>query len=119
MTLNTIRFFAILALALLVFATLSPIGLRPQSALPVDIERAAAYGVLGCLLGLAYPKHLLLTALGLCVLIFGLEMAQNFLPDRHSQEMDAAIKTVGGFVGLGLGWLISSFHLSRKSGKLP
>lgn len=61
MTRKIITMAAWLVLIVLVAATLSPIELRPHSGLPVDCERAAAYGVLGGLLGLAADRSRLLS----------------------------------------------------------
>ena len=39
------------------FVTLSPIGWRPVTPAPVNLERFAAYAVLGGVFCLGYPKH--------------------------------------------------------------
>lgn len=113
MTRKIITMAAWLVLIVLVVATLSPIELRPHSGLPVDFERAAAYGVLGGLLGLAYQRYFPMVALGLTGLILGMEMVQNLLPDRHGQPADAIVKVFGAFVGLGLGTVGSRLIPSR------
>ena len=103
-----------LALIVLVVTTLSPIGLRPHSGLPVDLERAVAYCVLGGLLGLAYSRHFPMVALGLISLIVGLEVVQTVLPDRHGQPADAVVKIFGAFVGLSVGTVGSRLVLGRE-----
>lgn len=108
---NTIRIAAWLVLAFLVFATLSPIGWRPQSALPVNFERAAAFFVAGGLFGLAYPRQIVWIAAVMAVAIIALEWAQFLQPGRHGRELDAVVKLVGAGIGLGLGWWLSRLIL--------
>ncbi|MCW5722504.1 MAG: VanZ family protein [Devosia sp.] len=98
-------FAAWLVLGFIAFATLSPIGWRPQSLLPVDLERAAAFALAGLLFGLAYPRHVLWAGLVLALGIVGLELLQTLRPDRHGRELDVLVKFGGAVLGLGLGWL--------------
>lgn len=107
MTRKTIRIAAWLVLAFIVFATLSPIGWRPQSALPVNLERGAAFLLAGGLFGLAYPRHILPAGLVLGAGVVGLELLQTLQPGRHGRELDALVKLAGAALGLGLGWLVS------------
>jgi len=104
------RLFAWLALAALAFVTLSPIGLRPHSPWPVDVERAGAFLVAGLLFALAYPRHIWLAAGLVLFTIFGLEALQHIRPDRHGQWHDALIKSAGATLGLAAGWLAKSRH---------
>lgn len=90
------------SLVLIVYATLSPIGLRPHLGNGVGVERFGAFAVAGLLFGLAYPKRLWLVlsiVLGTAVL---LEMLQYLTPDRHGRVVDALLKLAGGVVGAGL-----------------
>ena len=88
-----------LSLAFIVFATLSPIGLRPQVA-GVGLERFAAFAVTGLLFGLAYPRRLgLVVALVLCGACI-LEISQLITPDRHGRLPDLFIKMAGGSAGI-------------------
>ena len=74
---------------LLVFAiavfTLSPIELRPVTEAPANVERFAAFAVIGAAFCLGYPKH----RLGILMLLIGivglLEVAQNLVPGRHGR----------------------------------
>jgi uncharacterized membrane protein len=112
----TQRFFRIaawLALGVIIFATLSPIGLRPQTGLPVNLERWAAYLLAGGLFGLAYPRQILWAALLLAIGAIGLELAQMLRPGRHGRELDALFKMFGAWIGLGLGWLGARLFTTR------
>ncbi|KKC33989.1 hypothetical protein [Devosia psychrophila] len=113
MTKTTLRIFAWLAFLFIAFATLSPIGLRPHSVLPVDMERAAAFLAVGLLFALAYPRHLWLAAAVVLVSVVGLEWLQTLHPDRHGREGDALVKLAGAAIGLGCGWLLAQLAARR------
>lgn len=114
MTLKTVlRIVAWLMLAGLIFATLSPIGMRPNSPLPTGAERAFALMLVGFVFALAYPRRILLVAalvLGSTVL---LELLQLMSPSRHGRLIDVAVKLVGAGAGLTLGWLVVRFRARR------
>ena len=58
------KLFKILAwstLAFIIFATVSPIGLRPHDVLPVNVDRALAFALLSCLFVVAYPRYFLIS----------------------------------------------------------
>jgi hypothetical protein len=85
-------------LGLIVFVTLSPIGLRPESG-SAGLERFAAYNVLGVLFVAAYPRRftwVMVIILGVAV---SLELLQHLTPDRHGHIADAAQKVIGGLLG--------------------
>ena len=86
-------------LIFIIYATLGPLGTRPELT-AVFIERFGAYGVLGALFGLGYPRRLVLV----CLLIFGgaviLEFLQLFIPDRDARVIDAAEKLAGAAAGI-------------------
>lgn len=93
-----------LALAFIVYATLSPIGDRPVVA-GAQLEHFAAFALLGLAFGLAYPKRLFLVAAIILGSAFGLEALQLLTPDRHGRLIDALVKAAGGICGIGLGQL--------------
>jgi xanthine/uracil permease len=93
-----------LALAFIVYATLSPIDDRPVVAAP-HFEHFAAFAFVGFAFGLAYPKRLVLIAAVILISAFGLEAMQLLTPDRHGRLIDATIKAVGGLCGIGIGQL--------------
>jgi hypothetical protein len=90
-----------LALAFIVGATLSPIDIRPVVAGP-QLERFAAFALLGLAFGLAYPKRVLLVAAVVVASAFGLEALQLATPDRHGRLLDAFVKAAGGVCGIGI-----------------
>jgi len=106
-------------LAFIVYATLSPLSLRPEltrteSDLVVFIERFGAYALLGCLFSLTYPRRILFVGL----IVFGsavlLEFLQIFVPDRDARISDALVKLAGGFVGISLARAIRTFSGYRS-----
>jgi VanZ family protein len=95
-----------LALAFIVYATLSPIDARPVVTRP-HFEHFAAFAVMGLAFGLAYPNRLLLVAAIVLGSAFGLEALQLLTPDRHGRVLDAVVKASGGICGIGVGQLMS------------
>jgi VanZ family protein len=65
-----------------------------------SFEHLAAFGVLGALFCLAYPRHIALV----CLIVLGgavlLELVQLLTPDRHGRIQDAIEKMAGGAVGI-------------------
>lgn len=93
------RWTAWTLVAALVFVTLAPIELRPVIA-DATVERAAAYGLLGLLFALAYPRHRLL-ALVVVVAVAGLlELGQLLTESRHGRVPDFAVKAVAAGLGV-------------------
>ena len=92
----------LLVLAIAVF-TLVPIGLRPTtgaSALSVQLERLAAFAVVGACFGLGYPKHRFAIVLLVIGIVGILEVAQSFVPSRHAGLLDGLVKAAGALFGL-------------------
>jgi VanZ family protein len=104
-----------LALAFIVYATLSPINARPVLAGP-GLEHFAAFALLGLAFGLAYPHRLLLVVAVVVGAAVGLEALQLLTPDRHGRVLDAFVKAVGGICGISVGQLMS-FLLRVKIGR--
>jgi hypothetical protein len=88
------------------FVTLSPIGLRPNIADP-NLERFAAFAVLGLLLGMAYPGRRALFAVTIVVAAVLLEALQLFIPDRDAEYLEMLIKAAGGLAGMGFAAVLS------------
>ncbi|MBU1304354.1 MAG: VanZ family protein [Alphaproteobacteria bacterium] len=101
--------------AIIVGVTLSPIGLRPQTQLPVNIERAGAYLAAGIAFAIAYPRHIWWALAFIIVAAVGLEWLQQLRPDRHGREMDALTKIAGAMIGFGIGWLASHVLARRRA----
>lgn len=102
-----LRCVAWLLLVGLVVVTIGPIGWRPISPLPTQVERALALLVIGLAFGLAYPRHLLLVGLLLVGATALLELTQVFEPSRHGRWLDLGVKVVGGVVGLAIGAMLA------------
>lgn len=104
--LRWLRLVSWLLLAGLVFATLSPINLRPVSPLPTQLERAIALAIVGCAFALAYPRRIpIVIALVLGSTIV-LELMQLLAPSRHGRVIDVAVKLLGAGAGIVIGSLI-------------
>jgi VanZ family protein len=93
-----------LALAFIVYATLSPIAVRPVLAGP-QFEHFAAFALMGLAFGLAYPNRIFLVAAIVVGSAFALEALQLLTPDRHGRLLDALVKAAGGICGIGVGQL--------------
>jgi VanZ family protein len=92
-------------LALVAYATLVPLHLRPEltDTEPFSIvlfERVAAFAVLGLLFSFGYPRRYRF----ICMVVFGsailLEILQIFVPDRDARVLDAIEKVGGGVIGI-------------------
>ncbi len=95
--------------ALIVFATLSPLGLRPHLTEDPGFERFAAFAAAGLLLGLSYPRRFLQVVIFLIVFAAGLEALQHLTPDRHGHLSDMSVKTAGGLAGVFVAGLVLRF----------
>ena len=89
----------LLVLAVALF-TLAPIGLRPISGAPANLERFAAFAVIGACFSLGYPKHRLTILLVTIGIVGGLEAAQHWVPSRHGRLPDSLVKAAGALLGL-------------------
>jgi hypothetical protein len=89
-----------LALAFIIYATLSPIDARPVLVGP-QFERFAAFALLGLAFGFAYPRRLLLVVAIVVGSAVTLEALQLLTPDRHGRILDALVKAAGGLCGIG------------------
>ncbi len=91
-----------LALAFVVFATLSPVEERPVVA-GLQLEHFAAFALLGFAFAFGYRRRTLLIVALIIGSAFGLEALQLLTPDRHGRVLDAVVKAFGGFCGIGAG----------------
>jgi hypothetical protein len=95
-----------LALGLIVFVTLSPVGGRPSLASP-HLEHFAAFALLGLAFALAYPNRVLLVVTIVIGAAISLEALQLLTPDRHGRAVDAFAKALGGISGICVGQMLS------------
>jgi VanZ family protein len=99
------------ALAAIIFVTVSPIGLRPQDILPVNVDRALAFMAMAALFVLAYPRHWIWVGIALIIGAGGIELLQEFSSTRHAHVDDALVKAAGASVGIVLGWALNQFRI--------
>jgi hypothetical protein len=90
---------ALLGAAGVAFVTLCPIEWRPHLA-SANLERFAAYGVLGALISRASGRRGLAATVVAVGLAFGLEAGQRLAPGRHAEMADALVKALGGVLGV-------------------
>jgi VanZ family protein len=93
-----------LALAFVVFATLSPIEARPSVG-NAHLEHFVAFTLIGVAFALAYPNRILLVVIIVVGAALGLEALQLLTPDRHARAADALVKSLGGISGICAGQL--------------
>lgn len=103
-----------MALAFIVFVTLSPIDARPVLA-PPQVERFAAFALLGLAFILAYPARWPLVVALVLGSAVGLEALQLLTPDRHGRVLDALVKSTGGICGISAGQLMLFLLRTRTS----
>lgn len=103
---STARIAAWGCIALIVFATLSPIQARPHLA-SQGIEHFAAFALTAALFSIAYPRRIGLVLAIVLMAAIGLELAQLVLPDRHARLIDVLRKCIGGTAGAGLGYALT------------
>ncbi|MBB4238131.1 VanZ family protein [Rhizobium esperanzae] len=113
------RPLAWLLLTFILFVTVSPIGLRPETVTTVDTDRAGAYVLLGLAFALAYPKQWKLVAMLLIAGSVAIEYLQYFAPTRHPRLHDAGVKAVGAALGLLAGWVINRWRESKAPSTVP
>lgn len=94
------RWIAWPALAAVVVVTLSPIAWRPMTGAPAEIERFAAFAVLGAVFCAGYPKHRIVVLVLLVAFVGSLEALQLLVPSRHARIYDAIVKAAGAGTGV-------------------
>ncbi|WP_111542437.1 VanZ family protein [Mesorhizobium kowhaii] len=113
------RIAASALLAIIIFATLSPIQMRPHIA-EANVERALAYVLLGFVLALGFPNRLYQAAIFVVATAGVLELLQIIDPGRHAQFADALVKASAGVIGIVAGQLfVRTSGRMRESSKMP
>lgn len=105
------RTVALALLAIIVFATLSPIQMRPHIA-EATVERALAYVLLGFALAFGFPNRLYQAAIFVVAAAGILELLQIIDPGRHAHVADALVKACAGTVGI----LVGQFFVRSRRG---
>jgi VanZ family protein len=106
-----LRITAWAVLVFIAFATLSPLGLRPEMWSDPFYERFTGYAVLGLIFGIAYPRRLLVIASVVLAVAGILEVLQHLTPDRHGHLRDLVAKASGGLFGVAISELINRYLL--------
>lgn len=104
--------------AAIVTVTLGPVTLRPHTHFSPDLDRFAAYIVLGVFFALSYPRcRLLLLGVLLVASAGTLEWAQSLVPHRDPYLGDFLLKAGGAVIGLAVGRAIPFRHRGFVSGR--
>lgn len=93
-------------LAVVAFVTLAPIGFRPETGLSAQIERFAAFALIGLAFSAVYPRRLWLVAFIVLGAAMALEFMQFLGHSRHPGLHDVVAKLAGGTSGILAGWMI-------------
>ncbi|HEV7309713.1 VanZ family protein [Ensifer sp.] len=96
--------------AVIAYSTMSPLDLRPRIGHLVHLERFGAFGLMGLLFALAYPKRLGRVLLLVLATAIGFELLQMISADRHARVTDVAVKLFGGACGVFSGWIIARYR---------
>jgi hypothetical protein len=103
---SLLRVSAWLSLLAIFVVTVGPISWRLVSPLPLQIERFAAFLVVGILFGVGYPKRIVLIMAIVLVSAASFELAQHLVPARHGTLAGFVAKATGGGLGVVLGTLL-------------
>lgn len=96
------------ALTAILFVTLSPMSLRPHDLLPVNVDRALAFGILSTCFVLAYPRQWKWAIVAAAFAPGAMELLQLLSPTRHAHLEDVMFKTAGSLAGVPVGRLVSN-----------
>ena len=107
------RWIAWPLLAAVVFVTLSPVAWRPVTAAPAEIERFAAFAVLGAVYCAGYPKHRIVVLVLMVAIAGSLEALQQLVPTRHGRISDACFKAAGAGTGVFVAGLLQTWCPKR------
>ena len=94
------RIIGWLLIAGIVFATVSPIGMRPRLGFGPDFDRFIGFLAAGLFLGFGYRRRWLWIMGFIAIAAFGIETMQMLTPDRHARIWDALVKAAGGILGV-------------------
>ena len=108
---NTLRGMAWISLLAAAVMTLGPADLRPVTIAPPNLERLAAFVVVGMLFGAAYPRNVPILVVALVCAAGLLELGQHLVPNRHATTLAFMFKATGGGMGIFLGNLVATVTL--------
>ena len=101
-TMSLFRVAGLTCTLTLVVLSLLPGSERPQTGLPGQIEHVIAYCATAVFLGLGYStaRARVGVVLFLALLAAALELAQHWIPGRHSQLIDFVASSAGAGLGI-------------------
>ncbi|TIR65112.1 MAG: hypothetical protein E5X15_31435 [Mesorhizobium sp.] len=99
------RLTALVLLAAITFATLSPVQMRPHLG-EANMERALAYALFGLALAFGFRARLMHAMLFVCAAAGLLELLQAVDPGRHARLQDALVKAAAGLIGIALARIV-------------
>lgn len=102
---------SVLALAIV---TLGPLGLRPETGLPHQVERGLMYLLLGALIALALRPRWVMAALLIIAIAALLELLQFLVPGRDPRLLDFFSKATGGCGGVALAMVSEQLFTWRR-----
>jgi glycopeptide antibiotics resistance protein len=107
-----------LLLAAIAFVTLAPIGFRPTTGYSPTIERFLAFGAVGFLFALAYPRRLWLIVVVVLGAAVAFEALQLVSASRHGRAFDLAVKLAGGGFGIAAGVVVDRIRQRLRAGRV-
>jgi VanZ family protein len=105
---RSIRAAAWLLTLAIVILSLVPPDLRPTTDLPHNWEHFAIFMITGVAFGLGYGPMYVTLPIGLAIFSGAIEVAQIFIPGRHSRFSDFLVDTAGLWIGLCAAWAAST-----------
>ncbi len=109
-----LRAAAWLVLLAILAVTISPIQFRPVTGEPVNLERLAAFLVVGGLFALALSAPLAGSTHADCGLRRTFRALQRITPGRHGEFHDFLFKAAGAAIGVAVGHSLSRLRPFRQ-----
>lgn len=103
-----IRRAAWLSILIVLLVTLVPIGWRPATGLPPNIERFCVMAAVGALFAAGWPRRFWLIVLTLSLAAAIFEPLQFIAAGRHPSLRDVAYKSLGAAIGATFGYAVAS-----------
>ena len=97
---SLIRGVAWLILIVIVFLSLAPAELRPETSLPHIVEHAGIFAAAGIAFAAGYPRREWLLIAGSIFFCASIELAQLAVPGRHARLGDFIIDAAAALAGL-------------------
>jgi VanZ family protein len=98
----------LLAFAIVVLS-LGPPSIRPSTGAAHDLEHLLMFLATGVSFGMGYPHRVWLLAIAQVTFVAAIEVAQIWIPGRHSRMSDFLIDALASCLGVGLSRLLVKF----------